>query len=93
MKNVIFIILMLLLITNGLNCIIIANIIQYILYKTGKRKSFFAISKFSDFTDFVIFVRSEIAFNKYKGFVIYCKISMISEFVLLLLLILIMSFD
>jgi hypothetical protein len=93
MMNLTTLVLVLLLIANGINCIVIASIIQYVLFKTGKRKSFFAISKFSDFTDFVIFVRSEIAFKKYKGLVIYAKISMICELLLLLTLLLIMSFN
>jgi len=78
--------LLILIILNGINCIIVGNINRYILVKIGKIKSVFGISKLSDFTTLFKLVKSDKTLRKYKVFVYYMMISFIFQIILFVLL-------
>ena len=80
------IILIILIILNGINCIIVGNINRYILVKIGKIKSVFGISKVSDFTSLFRLVKSDKTLIRYKGFVYYMMFSYLFQVILFFLL-------
>jgi len=85
-------IIVILLIVNGINCVIGANINRNILVKLGKRKSILGLSTPNDFIDLYKAVKSNKELKKYWGFIYYITISIVFEMVLIIGLLIIMTF-
>lgn len=85
-------IIIILIIVNGINCVVGANINRNILVKIGKRKNIVGFSTPNDFIDLYKAVKSNKELKKYWGFIYYITISIVFEIVLIIVLLLIMTF-